>query len=1461
MTLKENSFFSLSLDNSFEWDLQGFEPDQLFRHLIIQERNVVLSGKTVEQPKSALGFGLKKKTSETDEAQNNSLIIDLPNPILTEELVQQYKEFYHLRSFDQPYVFVLGLGSIVKDRKKEIVFCIPVELVLLTPAFDQDEINEPIEHPFGIRWTGDLPFYNETAVTWINEFNKKLPAIPDVLSDISLSNLIHDLTYQLDEGTQLKFKQDIYFSRVRFNAVADDENLSEPENKGFSFFEIENKHSQKITTKSLSTLYAAVESPESHIKLKVADDEYAPFIHNLAFNKAQDHTVLIAFRSKQLLERFEQLYGNHRGIFSFHHLKIRQDFVSNALEKIEFIPEKTDLPNDYGMINEAVTRLEEYDTALNSPFYDGSWSPSEIMGMVMNSKIDCDYKPDLLEIKDVTPVVLNQRKQLLKQVLKIQSQLIPNPIWDDTNPNKEFDELDEELESIGKQYESTAEKINELKDKINKITGITVPEDEFRLLSFIERLEILENPPSFERHQIDMNWHPLPSVITNAINLLEQTRVLLKKDLDPYFHSQILAEPVEELLQIIEPLSTSPKRFIDWNYMQHTKRLLGYAKNPNQKFDYSFLRSIKDLVKIKKTLAELNEIGKKTSEYLGSYWQGLDTDLDYLRKQISWLEAISKLKYDFQDQNIEELKKLIIRKDTSRAIRAVKDFQELMRQRRNFIYQLEKLLNLRTLSLSNEIDKSEKSFQEFIEELRISMSYIRQKKMLNRLKDSDHARNFENFVNFSIQNSIDTNDIADIYEFVILRSTLEQIEADRPILKHVETSDLKILIEIVTDFYSGLIEKTQSEFIDYLLETRQNPSARKKIKDITHLLSRFTETSRIPHYVSLFKSTKDAISVTHPILMCSIEQLEYVYPNLSNVCLITDFPVKTEFLQESTLYYKVETEIKKPNYPPILYKRSVPKLKQKKGKSDTGVLKELFKTKEILPVLWVFNSEKAEKAFWTNLTLDRSTVHDFLNASISLVTVSEKNLDSITDRHFASVVANYSFIDPKINPFALKKSSPKVLQENAEKISAIADYIYVISNEGEKDDDIKKRITYLESATKWSFHETSLLKQQLEKATFLNDTYVYSIPDSLLNGFLRFKDKRLAYIWSDATQNQDNRLIEMIINSVCYAYPIYNPIRKLYKKTDTLLFDALAFTKNEPQKRILKIEDKLELKPQVSQEDIEDIDAVLNMEEPSEQQSEKESAEPKQSLVKPKVRSELVSSSSNSNSNPSPTPKPVANTDIFATTPIPSEFSFNKIETTSTKSIKPKLNKLPRIKFFMPHPIAILGNPDEFFTTTARSIKKVILEIVKNESPIHWYRLTTLLADSWKMDSLNDNCILITKKLLTELQQQNELFIKEGVVYDNPSYTFTIRSRSGLSEFNSEEIPMVELEMALFLVLDQYYPISYEDLIKAASHLLGFPDVSHSMETVLKRALFKMGMEQIVSITEVGYQLTRPTFL
>lgn len=1459
MILKENGFFTLKLDNSFEWDLESFDLDTLFNLLLLQEKTIPLGGTEQEQPKSSLGFGLKKKSIGLEQKASSILKIDLPNPALTQELTQQYKEFYHLSSFDQPYVFILGLGSIKKDRHKSIVFCLPVELVLLSKKDEESEEEiQTVEYPFGLRWTGDLPFYNETAEVIINEFGKKLPPIPDVLNDISLSNLIHDLTYQLDEGTQLQFSTDIYFSRVKFEHVNDPESISTVQKENFTFFDNSFKHSQKIQTQSLQTLYATIKSEAQHIHVTVSDDEYAPFVHNLAFNKVQDSTVIVAFRSKLQLERFEQLYGKSNGIFSFHHLKVRQHFVSEALEKIEYLPKPIEQPDDFGLAEDALQRLDEYDTALNSPFYEGSWAPSEIMGKVLHSTFKCDYRPELFEIQYVTPVILNQRKQLLKQILKLEQQLKPHPILDDSQPELSNDELNEELTKIEIEYEETAKKILESKQEIQKITGIQVPEDEYKILALIERLEILEDAPPFDRTQIDINWYPIPAVVTKALDLLTNLRNLFKKDLTPYFHNEILSEPIKELLSVIEPLSNSPKRFIDWTYMQHTKRLLGYSKNPNQKFDYSFQKSVKDLITIQEKLNEFNEVSKQVSSYFGTYWQGFDSDIEFLTKQISWLEAFSKLSVDYKDQNIDELKKLINRKDTKRAITTVKALQTLIHQRSNSINRIGQLLQLRTLSIQNEIEKRQQSILEFIAEIKDALPYLKQKSMLNRLKDSDNARTFEPFLKFALKENYSINDVSDIYEFVILKATLDQIEADRPILKHVETSDLKILIEIVTDYYEELIEKSQSEFVNTLLENRQQPSSRKKIKDITNLLLRFTETNRIPHYVSLFKSVKDALAITHPIFLCSMEQLEYIYPALQQVSLITDFPVNTTYLKENTSNYIIQSEPTKKSYPPILYKRSVPKAKQKKGEQDTAVLREILKTKDILPILWVFNSVKAEQHFWNTITLEPNLVTDFSEASIKLSTITEDKLDSVSNRKFAAIVANYSYLETKVNPFALKKSSPKLLQEYAEKMSQLADYVYVISNEGEKNDDIKKRITFLESASKWTIHDESLLKTQLEKATFLSDTFVHAEPESLLNGYLRFKDKRLAYIWSDASQNQNQRLVETIINSSCLAYPIYNPIRKLYKKTDTLLFDALAFTKNEPPKRALNKDEKHQLKPAVSQEEIEILDEVLDHVDADLEKIVDEALSEKPNQ-KPIIKESKFATKSVQNK--SETKEPTQPIDIFATVSIPSDFTFNKIESTDTKSIKPKLNKLPRIKFFMPHPVAILGTPEDFFKATARSIKKVILEIVKNETPIHWYRLTRLMAESWKMDSLNENMILITKKLLTELHQQQEVFVKQGVVYDNPSYNFTIRSRSGLTEFNSEEIPLVELEMALFLVLDQYYPISYEDLIKASSHLLGFTEYSSSMETVLKRALIKMGMEGIVSFTDAGFQLTRPTFM
>ncbi len=474
-------------------------------------------------------------------------------------------------------------------------------------------------------------------------------------------------------------------------------------------------------------------------------------------------------------------------------------------------------------------------------------------------------------------------------------------------------------------------------------------------------------------------------------------------------------------------------------------------------------------------------------------------------------------------------------------------------------------------------------------------------------------------------------------------------------------------------------------------------------------------------------------------------------------------------------------------------------------------------------IVWVCESEKAEQTFWHKVThsaVDFNSWTKSLNDGlIQCITVQESDLEQLTLPYVDGVIADFSYVDPKTNPFALKKSSPKMLIDSAKRIAQLGYSITVCVPPSPVSDDNKKKVSALQDELDWRPIPDSILAKQIEKATFLKEHPITGEITTEMQGFIRCSDGRIGRIWSDA----DSTLFEAFHDSLCEDGSIYNPVRKVFKKADSLLLDCLNFIKNEP---VVRPKEKKK-KTTTIQEDTPTQTVSVQSSKPVEE---------KQSTTTISVR------------------------DPFLLPDIPVEFTFNQVNTPS-KAVKPKLNKLPRIKSFVPYDVHTVGEPDQFFTVTARSLKKVILEIVQTESPVHWHRLTRLLISAWQIERLNENALTITKRLLIELAEQGEIGVKDGVIYDNPDFKFTIRSRSEIQDFNAEEIPLVELEMALFLVLDQYHPLKMDDLIKAAAYLLGFKELSQPMETVLKRALIKMGKEDVVCVSEGGFQLTRPILL
>lgn len=1419
MTIKDTAFFTIQFDSSFEWDLSGFEPELLVKQLLFDEESLRLNGKVEAAPKAAMGFGLKKKSVDSNSNGNNELIFDLPVEALRIELVNQFRESYQSQANREVFTHVLCIGSLKKNRKTYSVLNIPVEIV----------VDAALELPFRLRWNHDIPFFSSDLLEVLAESGFQIPTIPEVIHDLSIPNLIHDFTYKFGADSVVDFKPIVTIRKVKTLYNSNDEEINNEQNEPVTELLSSINHTEKLPSEALSTYYTIAKQDIKSGSFAITESAQKPFTKNLAQSLSLSKLVLITSKSSAYLNDLHASFKNTFGVLNLAEKKKPDHLISTLIQLFEESVKKTEETSQPHDATEAFERLASYGDALNLKSESG-WSPAELMILMIKfAPTDFDFTFSESDLEQLNTGILNQRKQLLKQIYKLESQIQIHPIWDKAEPTIPLEELSVELKAASSKILQLRKNIADLREQTQALLGIPIPTEEDDILAFLDKVEFLKNCPQFERHQIDQNWHPIPSFIYDAFNLIEKVKAEIKL-IEPYFHIEIIYEPIDILLPEIEALMHSPKRYVDWNYKQHAKRLIGYAKQSTQKFDPGYISRLRDVLKVKKVLQDLNEKGRLVAKYFGAYWQGMETDVNFLKEQMVWFQAFSKLKLEYINENIDQLKKLILRKDTDRAVRKIKELHGFLSQFRELENQLNKNIGLSEGSVITYLEESELDEVVFFEELEAGMSSLKQKAMLQRLKDSEQAKRLEPFLKFAKKQKLSFDNALLVFEKNLLKAYLDKLENERPVLKNMEISDIKNLIEFISSFYDELIQHGEDVYLDALIEQKRQPQVRKKLKELLQNLNALNNSNRIPHSESILNLMKDGISSSSKIILCNPNQLESLL-KVHSAVVISDFELDTNKLSTTFSSNWIHLQVKSntnEHFPALVSKEIVKKENQIKGEAQSEFMITILSKSAERTSTWIFETEKAEYAFWHKLThnsVDFNSLHANLNDRVfKFSTLTEERLQQDKGVYSAShVIIDYSFIDPKVNPFALKKSSPKQLQEVAAKALTLSNSVEIISNDAEKSEDIKRKVQVIDESTKWSISDESLLQKQLSKATFLALNPVFSNSVNPLNGWVLTADKRMGFIWSDYSTNETS-LNTLLIDALSHNAAIYNPVRKLYKQSDSLLFDVLAFIKGEQTKPTRKSTPNADV------------------------------SNSKQSIANQVIQ---VHNPPNETSSPVII---VQNKDVFNDPQIPSEFSFSSIQ-SSAKTVKPKLNKLPKIKPFIPHEVSILGEPDQFFTTTGRSLKKVILEIVRKESPIHWHRLTRLVVNSWQQERLSENSLIITKKILTELIEKNELFIKDGVLYDNPDFKFTIRSRIDLVDFNADEIPFVELEMALFLVLDQYYPISLNDLIKAASYLLGFEESTASLDSVLKRALIKIGMEQIVAVSENGFQLTRPVLL
>ena len=210
---------------------------------------------------------------------------------------------------------------------------------------------------------------------------------------------------------------------------------------------------------------------------------------------------------------------------------------------------------------------------------------------------------------------------------------------------------------------------------------------------------------------------------------------------------------------------------------------------------------------------------------------------------------------------------------------------------------------------------------------------------------------------------------------------------------------------------------------------------------------------------------------------------------------------------------------------------------------------------------------------------------------------------------------------------------------------------------------------------------------------------------------------------------------------------------------------------------------------------------------------------------------------------------------LINTTPTNTDLNFKKAGKQRKAPIL-DFNELPQLKSYELHQGVNMGSREDFLDASDKQIQKLLFDIVKTESPIYWRNLMRCFASYWQIQRLSQNVEAILFRGISSLLETKKIFAKDGCLYDNPQFNFKVRNRADTIAYHRpDELPIDECEMALFMVMEQFYPIPLARLYDAAAHILGFKRADRVLEEQFRKALSRMAQQETVQEGDYGLQL------
>lgn len=1378
---------------------------------------------TVSAPAPAFGLGLKPKKAP-----------DLADSGRKKDGIQIIKEEAELSSllidwFRWSYEHRLnyGEGGIVmvffqlKDNSKPLlsfpVFGVPVTL---SP--------QPAKGVFKLLRSAEDPFIFEEPARILSENKLELPSFPDYFEDFNAQSFLKDLQ---ERGVGLNAHQmnpSVFLLRVKcvasvkqpFSTIIQPSGV--PVNTTPAFSQL--YPSQR---KSLEAAEAGHELSSENLPLRLESAAHLALAATLA-----DQKVLVVAETNPLLAGVQnRLNSRNAGSFILPLFKASdrsslRRLISESIDQTLAQPVEFEGYPDTGLLP-LFEKMFRKQTSFNI-------SIAELVEFLLQRENIRELPMSISAIERRTPEQLQEYKsQLASYQKRDEEKYSVTAFWNQVN-NRNLTTT--EVKTIHEEAVDALEILQNVSSLITQAssqTGLEAPATLLDVSTFEKRLQELQTAPVFNRAMFNHEWVPVPEKVKELFKTIDQVQ-RLSTEIAAVFHPQIMNEPLEDLLPRLQAQSLSPMKIFNYRYKKELSRLKAYALNAELfvKIDvlWEKLHLVRSQQKLLKKLQDLREPGER---YFGADWKGLSTVVDDLQKKTAWLEHFQKRKMERFFSSEESMKTFFCAPrrdgfDSGNIKTAAARLEEVFRQigMNLMIDNKHDLFKTRTMSFSD-IETMLQRLIVQLESFEDYQRYLKDQSVFEEPPLSDFLSLAENI------QDLDPESYPEIFEKSFYAALLQRLLAQEPELQ-------RLTFKNVRDLSDALFQESRNPetLASSMLSLKAREFRKKRAglfeseSSFTYLQYELQKQSRFASVDSILRRAGNALSLQAPVWLIRADQLQSVAESgvSFNKMILLDLPenLVSKIQDGGNQAITISKPVTQPKHTFGIgkktqaravvslnainphFQRSKPEFQLVACQPYTSenlpfeLFEEFVNSKPDCRTSVFLPDEQSLQTFWEQLTVlaasDQNLLFRLQNPAFSgafSFSTAFSESDMLAEHAFVLVKK-----DPPVktvSPFGIKKPA---VQSSAgmpapEELNHFKGTVKIF---GETSTDISG---FLPAQNRSG---SNLLTKLFQQSGFSGNEWQLDPGLHVWEGLLTHTASGgKAYIFSDMPDTA--------------ALPLTDRLHAALRVDKTLLFSGLIALRDRETA----------------------VNTVFEVAE---------------SFFQPQ-KADLASDPAG---KPPNLPQPAVEEDTSASTvaasspPFQDEFSRwaresdpSKVPVYERVTAKQDIQKpdpalLPRFRAYEMYNGVIMGDRMDFFEAPERRIQKLLVEIVETESPIHLENLFRAVAAYWQIQRRDSHVRSVFVSQLGDLVKKNRLFVKDASVYSNEQFAAEPRNRSGILDFVlADEIPLAELQNAIFKVLESAAPLDEADLLESVSWCLGFPPGFRNLNARVQKAIAIMG--------------------